>query len=544
MMAKQPTGDSGGSPSDNEFNTTPASSAGGSVAAVHSRLPTNLDEKAKSSGAIAQVASSKAPFADDDERWQIPQKNWGALVMGRCDDLGLTLADLADQIGESKKAGSKKAGIESLKNWVNCRSRVRWEWLSAIGRVLQIPMTVQLAELQLIDDESLLHLASMLERERAESQSLLRQIAALSRVSQPSARLAQAALNANSHQHARGSEGGGETFDVSFRPWMEGLEPYRVRAGDYMALATTNGDPISLERVEGLLGAELSSEGCVRIKLHKNWPVEWTNDIDLTESDTSVNRLCWCVPGLNAIKAPALAPLPLPFSSIMIFGTHTSSWGTDVASLVAAALGWGSAATTTLTRMNYGSGITEPENERWKILARQRMAAEALREPNGRTSQMVFAHTQAGAMGPVVEHIKKGRQDPLVVFLRPTSRLLDYICIPRKRSYVPRDELEEVSHLVEEALVNSTTPHLIIDVGFPDDIDPHAPLTPGLRDRKLSRSMIVAALIINYLSEGLSEEFPIPASCPKGFADFLRACTSPSGGVLTVPEFNPPVNFL
>ena len=471
---------------------------------------------------VARPAGSRQKQTDEgDERWQEPQRRWGRLVTDACEDLGLTLGELADQISSAGEFPRE----ESLKNWVNNRSRVRWEWLSEIGRVLQIPMIVQLTELDLIDNDSFLHTAELLERERAENQKLLAEMIKRTQGNLPSGRLTQAVLAT-------------EKLDVRFRPWMEGMKPFTTRAGDFMMISALDGSAMSLDDVEHLVGKELKAEGCWKIERPANQPPEWQND---TGSSDDV-PLVWYVPGLNAIKPPSAVPAAIPFSSIMVFGAHVSTWGTDVASLVGGALGWGSCSTTTLTRVVYGAKIADAGNKKWRIQARGRVAAEALREPDGRAAQMVFSHSEAGAVGPLIDHIKKGKQDPLVVFLRPTARLLDYIST-KDRTFVPRSELEALSQRIEDALVDSTTPHLIIDVGFPDDTDPSSPLTQELRDRKLSRSMIVSALILNYLFEGKIEDCQPSESCPEPFARFVNSCSSLPDGSLMVPEFEPPVSF-
>jgi hypothetical protein len=195
--------------------------------------------------------------------------------------------------------------------------------------------------------------------------------------------------------------------------------------------------------------------------------------------------------------------------------------------------------------MIYGSDIAKGENRHWRIRVAERLLAEVLREPEGRAAQTVFAHTISGSAEPLIQHIGKNQQDPLIVFLRPTNRLLDYICKDPddKRKHHDRADLLEISKRIEEALILSATPHLIIDVGFPDDLDPLSPLTQDLRDRKLARSMIVTALIIDYLFDDGIEQAVIDGDCSEEFSQFLRQCSSTTDGLLVVPEFVPAVSF-
>jgi len=500
---------------------------------AHSRKPKSNSEDDMRPAEVKAAGSLKKHDDEGDERWQEPQRRWGALILERCEDFKITLSELADLLSSPGEFPKE----DSLKNWVHYRSRVRWEWLAPIGRVLEIPMIEQLVLLNLVDDDSYLFTSKLLERERSENRRLRAAMFNESRGDIPSSRIARAALST-------------EKLDVRLRPWMEGLEPFRVRAGDFLRLQSldeiSSQTPeiedvnFSVEGITGRIGDLLSSEGCVGTKGLSPQLKSWGAATNNAQAEGRI----WYVPRLNQTKTPTLTPAAIAFNSIVVFGPHISTWGTDVASFIGGALGWGSSSTTTLTRAVYGSQIAERENQKWRAMAAERVLAESLREPEGRAAQMVFAHTVSGATQPIINHIKKDKQDPLLVFLRPTSRLLDFICKPsKKRTYVPREDLEQIINQVEEALLTSATPHLIIDVGFPNDRDPASPVNQDLRDRKLSRSMIAAALVINYLFDERIENCQIDANCPEAFARFLQKCSNTTEGHLKIPEFVPPVHF-
>ena len=252
-------------------------------------------------------------------------------------------------------------------------------------------------------------------------------------------------------------------------------------------------------RDDAELGPALTAAGAVRQPAGI-----WLDDHEPgADPETDLRKQwLWAIPQLNVTRSHANVPCQLAVRSLMVVSTHISAWGTDVSSLIALALGYGSNTTTALSRLSLGEDARDdPQRNSDSETSRSRasIAADLLTDPTGVGDLLVWAHATTGTPKPILERLAESRGAPLVIYLRPTDLLHTYL-IHRVRGRNDRGDLEERRVSLDEAVAESGRPTATLEAGFPQDLDPTGRLTRDIRDAFLERSMLLALGVLALLN--------------------------------------------
>jgi transcriptional regulator with XRE-family HTH domain len=279
-------------------------------------------------------------------------------------------------------------------------------------------------------------------------------------------------------------------FSLEIRLSSEGQGEYRIHDAVYTAVlrpltpVDDFADPYSSDFFKEKLAPALSSLGAAVQESRESWPA------DVQALFAIENRLrVWLIPRLNALHSPSADPILSDPSSIVIVGSHLSTWASDIASILGLMIGYGSANTNLLTRQRFGHEVMlKPERAQLRdIVARQ-----LLREPQGLAHQLVWAHTEGTSLNSVLEFLATNRPSPFLVYLRSTDRLHEYIQHRNTRS-LDLEALTTIRSNLDTAVAASRCHTLTLNVGFPTRFDPRAQrVTPELRGQYLLRSMVLA----------------------------------------------------
>ena len=345
--------------------------------------------------------------------------------------------------------------------------------------------------------ERLLLAGQSLARANAEVAALEQRIAAFKQSGGGVALITQAALASG-------------TFTVTIEPRLEGPGACRVRVGDLVRIRRADGALLTVDDVrrDALLGPALTAANGVR-QAAEVWAVDARPEREL--HDDRRGEWVWLVPRLNVSRPKALLPVRLGVRSIAIVGTQLSSWGADVASLTARAVGYASTNTGVLSRTALGEQLSdEPLNETntRRATVRAAIAADLLAN-TGESDLMVWSHASIGAHQDFIDTLQRAGTDTLIVLLRPTDALHDWLA-GRPRDAIPTDQLDSSRHALDTAVAGLANPTLTLDVGYPSDFESTTSVSPGLRDAFLERSIILALRLLDELHrhyDGPSLEF-------------------------------------
>ncbi len=378
----------------------------------------------------------------------------------------MTLDQLAAGLGVS---------VDTVRNWLAGRTRIDPAHLETVASVLRVSVVEQ-AELLGFLPTDIACAALDLEAARLEADMLRTELRAMQAEQWGAGVIAGAALRSGN-------------WKVAVEPLYEGPDGYKVRTSDLVRLEHRLGGSVTkeadAEKDPGLADA-LSQTGTVRA-----W---WETGTDQAPGANDVDPIgVFYAPILNRIHAPADDLVETRFQSIAVMSFHVDTWAVDVASLVGQALGFASGSTSLYTRLFFGPGLKDRDDERRHLRARQ--AEALLGDPTGRASHLVWGHSEWGAVEPFIDHLYRGSGDPLVVFLRPTDRLLEYI-EQVKRLPQPVAATALMRDHLDQAVESSRCPTLVVDIGYPEDLSLTIPRGPEIRNAFLTRSMIAAAEVV------------------------------------------------
>lgn len=456
--------------------------------------------------------SAKESF---DFRWVNPQREWGRLIRSACDRRGLSLAELANFLQGS-------VNEEKIRNWISGRTRLKIEYIAEIARVLGVTQHEQLYALGVVGPDTMV--APMrLEQARDEAARLRRRLIEVSTEG--------GALGALVHRALESRQ-----FNVEIRPWTEGPAPYRVSPGTLFSLIPIQAE-LPADAVRSIVGKELQAAGSMPLTDERRslLPAEWKGN---------ERRSVWMIPELNFAHVPAIDASSLKYVSVAVLSSHISSWGSDIASLTASAIGFGSTNTNLASRILYGEDVALDSRSDFRATCRNNLARELLDEPYRLAIHQVWSHTQSGALGSVVDFLRSAsREDAqFIVLLRPTDRLLEY-CSHRSSNSSSVEQLRHERYLLEDVVRRSGRSHCVLDVGYPAHLDVNGGVTWALRDAFMERSMMLSADVLSMLDA--KDVFKSPhARCVPGFRDYLRACDLRDDGTVIYPQSSSATVFI
>lgn len=393
------------------------------------------------------------------ERWQSQQSAWAATTENRMRQVEQSREDVAEAIGVSK---------ETIRNWLTGRSRVDPAKLADLAEVLGDEPVEYYEALGLLPTGAAT--ASIeLERLRDQVERLARTIGRLEQTTaDPMNLLLMAATQSQTA--------------VLVAPHEESVDGFKIHALDVISLKT-QGDS---ELAPGVVDA-LQLAGCAKQR-------SGSDEALVGEGFKGWSH--YARPVLNAPRPPS-SPCELPFTSIGVIGTHLSTWATDTASLAALAIGYASTSVNFLSRLLYGESVRAEFRNREST--RSKIAERLLLGKSENPRPTVWASADMATAERVLESLSANIDSTLLVYLRPTDRLHDYISKRPGATRFSVAELETERQRFDEAFAHTAIPSLTLDVGFPRAIDTAGPLTENTRNEKLFRSMYLAARIVDHL---------------------------------------------
>lgn len=433
--------------------------------------------------------------------WKEKQGAWAKATTDRIQQTGHTIRALAASIG---------VGEGTLRNWLQCRTRVDPLLVSSLALQLgQEPRMVvtTLGILPLAAGSVAIDLAEMT-RQASDLRTAL--VAAQSR----------AASGAIPHVYDAVLDS--RAFSIEFRRSVEGIVPYEMHSADLWVLRALSDLGFKHPGFEAI-SDQLSRAGAAKQGTNA-LPRDLAEEVERAISDGAEPLRAYLCPVLNAIQLPELEPAPVGDapSSILVVGTHLSTWATDVTSLIGRALGYGSLNTNLLTRIEYGHEIAQKAAN---APYREAVLSNFLDDPMA-FRHYVWGHSATEGLGAVRDYLVSNRRGPAAcIYLRPTDRLHEYIS-HRPSLPIAVETLRRERDLMDVAVGESSRKTLTINVGFPQEIKPALPASPELRALFFHRSMEVARQILEWIGTTSN----LHPSCPEPFRRYIE-------GVATgVPE--------
>jgi transcriptional regulator with XRE-family HTH domain len=383
------------------------------------------------------------------------------------------------EVGKTRDEVAVAAGVtrETIRNWLTLRSRVDPERVSAVALALGEEPIEHYSMLGYLP-EGALDASLEIERLRDVVSQLaiangdLQQAAA-----DPMSLLLRAALQHN--------------IFVQIEPHQEGLEGFQIHALDTVSLVAAEKD------------FEPPPDVAHALQLAGSAKLTFPSAAALIGEKRAKKGIHYARPVLNAPKQPNNA-VDIPYTTIGIVSTHLSSWATDTASLTASMLGFASTSVNYLSRLQYGESVRTGPRDRSS--ARAQIAGRLLRaDPTRKT---VWASADMGRNDPILESLGEDMEHAMLVYLRPTDRLHEYISHRPGNTRFTLGELEFERARFDRRFSESRIRTLVLDVGFPINITVDGSLTKQTRNEMLLRSMYLSTRIY----DSLNAEFQLSES--------------------------------
>jgi len=458
----------------------------------------------------------------ESDDWKVRQRTWADVITAARNDAGLTSEALAVSLGVS---------VDTLRNWVTARTRFDTTRLTAIAEAVGVSVVVQAQLLGMLPGDVthiVLDLEEAQERIRHLQGVILNEgaFAAAPRPHEATARVVECTLLS-------------DLWSARVTPWFDGPKPFRIRVADRIQLDSLRADTTVTAGLaeDEILNSMLARSGAARCKWHEDddFPSQAPSETQSNLADPEVGptvdmRSVWIVPTLNANRVPSREPLETVPRSIVVVSTHFSSWATDVSALLALCLGFGSGNTNLYTRVFYGPDIVSPSRNEERRRLREEQAAELIADPFKRAKYLVWGHSEPGALQPVLNHLREGSRPPMVIFLRPTDRLQEYMT-QRPTRAATWDSLVAQRAVMDAAIAMASVPAMSINVGFPTGFPINQPVTQDLRDALFARAMLNTTDALRQLfapgieivtSEAIADM--LHHNTPDTFTAFVRAC--------------------
>lgn len=416
----------------------------------------------------------------DDER---RQRIWAERFREERDRANLSVEDVANRCGISTR---------NLYNYLNAATPLNLAHLRPLALAVGASV-LEWAQIFGLVDAELLLAGHEVERLRDRVRRAEVQIGELNAAGSGVGLIAKAALQSG-------------VWVMGASPLLEGPVQCRLRVGDLVTIRRHDGGPCTAEdiRVDPHAGPALTKASAVRqpgavfIKDHSPG-ADPTTDLR--------SEWVWIVPRLNILRAHDPVPCNTTARSIFILSSSlTGAWATDVASLVGLGLGFGTSTTSAVVRYTQGEQMRDdPARQGGGTISRARayVAADFLADPIKRADLTVWAHGTSGPSEPLVQRLANPEHGLLVVYLRPTDRLHEYLGA-RIRANNDIQKLVDRRSELDDALSSLPITNLLIDAGFPSDIDPKGPLSGEVRDAFLERSILIALRILQHVHTEMS----------------------------------------